>query len=171
MALFFDELGPHAAGLAGLCRDSETARLLRTGGEGLVEAIEASGLEPPDTPLLEWSDLMTIEESLERDAAGDMLEEAVDSGRLAPGAKGWRQRQAELIERHLITTDATGTAPLARIHAARRNAWLEFTPEGEQRALLEAATPIEGEARRLSRPRPRSSRWSGCSAGSQTVSS
>ncbi len=59
--------------------------MLRAGGEGFVEAIEASGLEPPDTPLLEWSDLMTIEESLERDAAGDMLEEAVDAGLLVPG--------------------------------------------------------------------------------------
>ena len=49
----------------------------------VLEAIEASGLEPPDTPLLEWSDLMTIEESLEREAVAEMLEQAIDSAVLA----------------------------------------------------------------------------------------
>lgn len=146
LAMFFDELGPHAAGLAALCRDAETTGLLRADGEGFVEAIEASGLEPPDTPLLEWSDLMTIEESLERDAAGDVLEDAVDDGLLVPGDKGWQQVQAELTERFLITPDGSGTTPLSRIHAARREAWLEMTADHDQRALLEAATPVEGEA-------------------------
>ncbi len=145
LAVFFDELGPQAAGLAALCRDAATVRLLRAKGEGFVEAIEASGLEPPDTPLLAWSDLMTIEESLERDAAGDMLEEAVDDGLLVPGDKGWQQVQAELIERFLITPDGSGATPLSRIHAARREAWLEMTADPGQRALLEAATLVEGE--------------------------
>lgn len=144
LALFFEELGPEAAGLAALCRDPETARLLRE-GEGFVEALEASGLEPPDTPLLEWSDLMTIEESLERDAVAEMLEEAVDHGLLVTGTQGWQQRQAELVERHLISVDANGTTPLARLHAARRQAWLELAGDDEQRTLLGAATPNEGE--------------------------
>jgi hypothetical protein len=140
LALFFDAFGPPSAPLAALCRDPETARLLRDQGEGLVEALEASGLEPPDTPLLEWSDLMTIEESLERDAVAEMLEQAVDGGHLVPGPPGWEQRQAELVERHLISQDESGTTPLARIHAARREAWLERFADDE-RALLEAATP------------------------------
>jgi hypothetical protein len=146
LAIFFDELGPQAAGLAALCRDAETTRLLRAGGEGFVEAIEASGLEPLDSPLLEWSDLMTIEESLERDAAGDFLEEAVDDGLLIPGDKGWQHVQAELTERFLITPDPSGTTPLSRIHAARREAWLEMTADREQQALLEAATPLDADA-------------------------
>lgn len=146
LAAFFDELGLQAAELAALCRGPETMGLLRAGGEGFVEAIEASGLEPPDTPLLEWSDLMTIEESLERNAAGDFLEEAVDEGLLVPGNKGWQQVQGELTERFLITPDQSGTTPLARIHAARRGTWLEMTADREQVALLEAATPPEGEA-------------------------
>jgi hypothetical protein len=60
LGLFFDEFGPSTAPLGALCRDPETSRLLRDEGEGFVEAIEASGLQPPDTPLLEWSDLMTL---------------------------------------------------------------------------------------------------------------
>lgn len=145
LARFFDELGAQAAGLAALCRSGETVRLLGAGGEGFVEAIETTGLEPPDTPLLEWSDLMSIEESLERDAVGEMLEQAVDDEQLVPGGKGWQQRQAELVESYLITPDATGTTPLARIHAARRQAWLEMTADDEQRALLEAVTPNPDE--------------------------
>jgi hypothetical protein len=138
--LFFDELGPPAAPLGALCRDPETTRLLRDEGEGFVEAIEASGLEPPDTPLLEWSDLMTLEESLEREAVADMLEQAVDDGHFVPGAPGWRQRQAELVERHLIGADESNTTRLGRLYAARREAWLERVADNE-RAPLEAATP------------------------------
>jgi hypothetical protein len=140
MGLFFDELGPAASDLATLCRDPKTTRLLQDRGEGFIEAIEASGLEPPDTPRLEWSDLMTIEESLERDAVAEMLEQAVDDGHLAPGAPGWRQRQAELVEDYLVA-ERSETTPLARIHAARRQAWLELFDDGEERALLEATTP------------------------------
>jgi hypothetical protein len=136
----FAELGAKAADLAALCRAPETLQLLREGGGGFVEAIEASGLEPPDTPLLEWSDLMTIEESLERDAVSEMLESAVDGGRLRPGEKGWKERQVELVEGHLISPDESGATPLARIHAARRESWLERVP-GEDQALLTRATP------------------------------
>jgi predicted nucleic acid-binding protein len=139
LGLFFDEFGQPAAPLVVLCRSPETTRLLRDEGEGFVEAIEASGLEPPDSPLLEWSDLMTIEESLEREAVAEMLEQAVDEGRLVPGAPGWRERQVELVERHLIRTDEGNATPLSRIHAARREAWLERAADDE-RALLETAT-------------------------------
>ena len=142
LGLFFDELGSQAAALAALCRDPATAKLLREGGKGFVGAIEASGLEPPDTPLLEWSDLMTFEEALERDAVSELLEEAVDDGRLSPGTKGWQQYQAELVERYLIGPDATGTTPLARVRAARREAWLESAGDG-WRSLLEVFAPNE----------------------------
>ncbi len=145
LGLFFDELGPRAGKLAALCRSPERARLLREGGEGFIEAIEASGLEPPDTPLLEWSDLMTIEESLESDAVAELLEQAVDEGHLVPGEKGWKERQAELVERHLISPDESGTTPLARIQSARREAWLERVADTD-RTLLEAATPSADEA-------------------------
>src|SRR5450755_1556358 len=74
VALFFDELGPRAGGLAEVCRGPETGRLVRGRAEGFIDAMEESGLEPPDTPLLEWSDYMSLEEALERDAVGDMLE-------------------------------------------------------------------------------------------------
>ena len=166
LATFFDELGPAAAPLSALCRDPETLRLLRDEGEGLVTAIEASGLEPPDTPSLEWSDLMTIEESLERDAVAEMLEEAVDTGQLVPGTRSWKERQVKLVEQHLTTSDARGTTPLARVLAVRRQAWLErFSDEGE-RALLEATTRNIDEVPAAVAAGRRSSLWCGYSAAS-----
>ncbi len=145
LALFFDELGPRADGLAGVCRGRETERLVRGRAEGFIDAMEESGLEPPDTPVLEWSGYMSLEEALERDAVGDMLEEEIDAGRLMPGAKGWKEVQIEAVERHLMTPEAGATSPLARIHAGRREAWLFGIEDRDERALLEAAVPLGGE--------------------------
>jgi hypothetical protein len=140
LACFFDEVGADAAPLAALCRSSQTAKLIRTRGKSLVAALERSGLEPPDTPLLAWSEFMSIEEALEHDLVAGVLEDAVDAGELIPGAKGWRQRQTELVERYLANPDASGTVPLDRIDSARRAAWLDLPGRGpEERNLLEQA--------------------------------
>jgi hypothetical protein len=139
LASFFDEVGAEAAPLAALCRSPETAALIRSGGKNLAAALERSGLEPPDTPPLSWSEFMSIEEALEHDLVASLLEDAVDNGQLVPGAKGWRQRQAELVEGYLSRPDESGTAPLARIHASRREAWLELPGRGAGRDLLERA--------------------------------
>ena len=141
LAAFFHEVGPEATGYAALCRDPQTAKILRVGGEGFVEAIETSGLEPPDTPVLEWSDLMTIEEALERDAVAEMLEQAVDEGRLVPGSPRWKKRQAELVEAYLTTPHRAEGTPLSRILTARRQAWLEWFTDRPARAFIEAVTP------------------------------
>jgi hypothetical protein len=139
LACFFDAVGAEAVPLAALCRSPQTAELIRSRGKKLATALERSGLEPPDTALLTWSEFMSIEEALEHDLVANLLEDALDKGELVPGAKGWRQRQAELVERYLTSPDACGTAPLARIHAARREAWLELPGRGGDRELLEHA--------------------------------
>ena len=140
LGCFFEFLGQEAMPLAALCRSSQTAELIRTRGRKLSSALERSGLEPPDTGLLAWSHLMTIEESLERDLVAGMLEHAVDTGQLVPGAKGWRQQQAELVDQYLTTPDASEIAPLSRIHAARREAWLDYPGRSiDERTLLEHA--------------------------------
>lgn len=61
-------------------------RLLREGGEGFAEAIQAAGHGPRDTSPPEWSDPMRIEESLGRDGVSEMLGEAIDGP--APGTTG-----------------------------------------------------------------------------------
>lgn len=140
LACFFDQVGAEAASLAALCRSAQTAEMIRTHGKNLAAVLERSGLEPPDTPLLAWSAFMAIEESLESDLLAAMLEDAIDVGELVPGAKGWRQRQTELVERYLANPDESGTAPIARIRAARRQNWLELPGRGpDERTLLEQA--------------------------------
>jgi hypothetical protein len=143
LACFFDQVGPEAAPLAAVCRSLQTAGMIRNGGKNLAAALERSRLEPPDTPLLVWSAFMSIEEALEHDLVAGMLEDAVDAGELVPGATGWRRYQAELVERYLANPDASGTAPLKRIHAARRSAWLDLPGRGpDERELLEHALAV-----------------------------
>lgn len=95
LATFFDEVGPEAAPLAALCRSLETAALIRSGGKNLAAALERSGLEPPDTPLLSWSEFMSIEEALEHDLVASLLEDTIDTGPTRPG----RQRLAATPDR------------------------------------------------------------------------
>lgn len=140
LACFFDEVGTEAAPLAALCRSPETATLIQSRGKNLAAALERSGLEPPDTPLLTWSEFMSIDEALEHDLVASLLEDAIDTGQLVPGAKGWRQHQTELVEGYLSRRDESGTPPLTRIHAARRAAWLELPGRNPaERNLLERA--------------------------------
>ena len=46
LAVFFDQFGPEANGYSALCRHPKTAKLVRDRGEGFVEAVATSGLEP-----------------------------------------------------------------------------------------------------------------------------
>jgi hypothetical protein len=139
LACFFDEVGAEAAPLAALCRSPETAQLIRSGSQKLATALERSGLEPPDTPVLAWSEFMSVEEALEHDLVATLLEEAIDAHELDPSRRGWRSRQSELVERYLTRPDESGTVPLTRIRAARRQAWLELPGRSGDHDLLEEA--------------------------------
>jgi hypothetical protein len=130
-----------------LCHSRETEQVIRSGGEGFVELMESSGLEPPDTQLFKWSDLMTVEESDERRAASHYLEDAIERGELEPGSPGWPERQQEVIEAFLATPDESGGTPLGRIRAARIEGWLgppTATDElgGDRRSRLVALLPL-----------------------------
>lgn len=107
-----------------LCRSPETERMIRTEGEGVVELLEHSGLEPPDTALLEWSDLMTQEEAMVREDASLYLEAAIEAGAFEPGVPGWRERQQEVMEAFLTAPDESGVTALRRVRTARLEAWL-----------------------------------------------
>jgi hypothetical protein len=150
LAELLDLAGPEAAPFAALCRSAETERLIRTDGEDSFELIDSSGLEPPDTELLEWRDLMSMEEAQEREAAAVFLEEAIDGGDLDPRAKDWRKTQRELLDGYLTTRSIGGDTPLDRIHAARIDDWLgpAGVPDGfggERRATLERLLPLLDE--------------------------
>jgi hypothetical protein len=97
-AALFDQLA--LEGYAAICRSRATvevhAAFDRSSEEGYAEmrrALEASGIEPPDTDSFSWGDVMRTEESLARSSAELALERAIDTGDLVVGGRGWRTCQ------------------------------------------------------------------------------
>ena len=101
---------------AGVCSSAETERIITAyaarhedGIAAYTEAIEASNAAPPDTELLAWGSVMGPQERAAYDACAAALELAFVSGELCVGARGWRTRRADLVDRWL-----TGGAVLSR---------------------------------------------------------
>jgi hypothetical protein len=102
-AELFDELA--LDGYAAICRSRATvevhAAFDRSAGAGYAamrRALDASGIEPPDTDSFRWGDVMGIEESMARSSAELALERAIDTGDLVVGGRGWRNRQREITD-------------------------------------------------------------------------
>ncbi|HXL89526.1 MAG TPA: hypothetical protein VN969_11230 [Streptosporangiaceae bacterium] len=116
---------------AGVCSSAGTEKIITSYADGheegiaaYTEAIDASNAAPPDTDLLAWGSVMGQQERSAYDACAAALELAFAAGELAAGARGWRIKRTELVNRWL-----TGPAPdgsdtwLSRISAERIEAW------------------------------------------------
>jgi hypothetical protein len=108
-----------AADYAPLCRAPQTldqialweasdARARRA----LGRLLDASGIEPPDTPLLAWSAVMGFVEAQAREDVAYALEVALEAGSLGIGT-AFKRRQAEVI------ADVLTRERLASIHDER----------------------------------------------------
>jgi hypothetical protein len=93
---------------AGVCSSAETERIITAyaarhedGIAAYTEAIEASNAAPPDTELLAWGSVMGPQERAAYDACAAALELAFASRELCVGARGWRTRRADLVDRWL----------------------------------------------------------------------
>ncbi len=100
-AVLFDELGLH--GYAAICRSEATAKVHaafdqsdKAGRAALRKAIERSGIDPPDMDDFEWSSVMRTEEAQARSAVEAALEEAIYTGEMSVGGKGWLVIQARV---------------------------------------------------------------------------
>jgi hypothetical protein len=118
------ELTP-AAGYAPLCRDSQTLdqiALWETSNararRALGRLLDASGIEPPDTPSLAWSSVMGLVAAQAREEVSYELELALEAGSLTPGTADFKRRQAEFVTDVLMHDDR-----LASIHAERLQQW------------------------------------------------
>ncbi|MPZ89578.1 MAG: hypothetical protein GEU81_16245 [Nitriliruptorales bacterium] len=140
----FDLLG--LSRYAAICRSSTTAKVLdaynRSEAEGkkaFNKADIASGVRPPDIAELVWGPVMGMEESAALSAAAEFLELAIVSGGLVPGARGWKQRQADLVRTCLSTprVESGGRALLDVIRAERLETWLSGRRSPSRRRLLE----------------------------------
>lgn len=149
----FLELVGGAGAYAEICASEQTMRMLRaweveeqSAGELLREALEASGLEPPDTDELRWRSMMGFEEARLRDRIALELECAVEEGRLDPVAGDFKGRQAELVTAFLHNPDAglDGRPLLDQVAEERLEQWAGHGSQ-EHRAILAAVVSRLGE--------------------------
>jgi hypothetical protein len=144
-----ERLGGRAASYAEVCRLKETDELLcaweaedpraRT---RFRELLDSSGIEPPDTELIAWGSVMGLQEALVRDEVATALEEAIEDGRLSPGAPGFRRRQAEVAEAALHEPADTDPA-VTRLEAVRSERVERWITRGNTRGGPERSAIIE----------------------------
>lgn len=152
---------------AGVCASTGTEMIITAYADGheegiaaYTEAIEESNAAPPDTELLAWGSVMGSQERAAYDACAAALEIAFASGELSVGARGWRTRRVDIVNRWLtgrpeisalspIATDETVHGPdgapgtdtwLGRISAERIDAWAHGRP-GERSRLARELIP------------------------------
>ncbi|EWC63457.1 hypothetical protein UO65_1134 [Actinokineospora spheciospongiae] len=121
---------------AGLCRSAVTHEILDAAAdrpryrELVAAAWAASGVWPPDTPVLSWADDGGPVETALHAACGRLLEEAVDQGTLPADGSGEPMRVG-LVMRLLTSPESEGEESwFARLLDERLDAW--FTRRGSQ---------------------------------------
>jgi hypothetical protein len=159
---------------AGVCSSAGTEKIINAYADGheegiaaYTEAIEESNAAPPDTELLAWGSVMGSQERAAYDACAAALELAFASGELSVGARGWRTKRVDIVNRWLTgrpTGDLDGGAELGqaldggaepgpaldgspgtdtwlgRISAERIDAWAHGRP-GERSRLARGLIP------------------------------
>lgn len=133
------------------------------GFERFRAEVEGSGLEPPDTELLQWGDLMSPEEAYARDAVADALEAAIVAGEYTPGARGWRAKAVEITRRTLaeqirpiLPTDLRTYRRIDLVLGSRIEQWAAATGDEQHRELRRsiAARFLDGPAAIAPEPPP-----------------
>lgn len=149
LARTLEYVGGRAATYAEVCRSPETDELLCAweyedpdAWRRLRELLEGSGIEPPDTDLLAWSQMMGPAEARVREEVATALEVAIEDGRLTPGATGFRHQQAQVAKAALREPWAEDDAltRLQLVQAERLERWMTHGRWGggpERRAILE----------------------------------
>lgn len=113
------------------------SRSAQEGFATFTKAMQATGIQPPDTPALAWSQIMGSDEAMVLDAAQRMLESAMDAGAFTPGARSWRSAQRNLVDAWLRapSTLFAGRAPVDVVHAERTVDWAD-SGTAARRAIL-----------------------------------
>ncbi len=143
---------------AGVCSSAGTEKIITAYAEGheegiaaYTEAIEESNAAPPDTELLAWGSVMGSQERAAYDACAAALELAFASGELSVGARGWRTKRLDIVNRWLTGRPEIPASPpaddtpgndtwLSRISAERIDAWAHGRP-GERSRLARGLIP------------------------------
>lgn len=166
LARTLEYLGDRAATYAEVCRSPEAEELLcaweaddPAAARRFLELLERSGVEPPDTDLITWGQVMGFEEERARNEVATALEEAIEDGRLTPGSRGFRRRQAQVANEALLGpwSGGPGFSRFDAVRAERFKRWLErghALGSAERQVILERVAgvvaadprPVEREA-------------------------
>ncbi|HEX2299949.1 MAG TPA: hypothetical protein VHH34_15805, partial [Pseudonocardiaceae bacterium] len=119
------------------------ARSARHGSVACATAMQATGVQPPDTDTLAWAAVMGGEESRAFGTVQRMLESALDEGRLSIADENWPAQQSKLVGDWLRTPagDFAGRAPLDVIHDERAADWAD-AGTAARRSILRATLPL-----------------------------
>jgi hypothetical protein len=106
-------------------------------------AAQRSGIEPPSTELLTWGSTMGPAEAFAQESVATTLELAVAAGELVPGARGWRDRQADLTVTVLRAPRASldGGCAYDRVLRERLARWIRGTRSTTRSAVLSPLEP------------------------------
>jgi len=130
---------------AEICRSETTRGILRAYEQDDAEGLKAfhradiaSGIRPHDLPEFEWGRAMGWEESRALSTTAELLELAVASGDLVPGARGWKGRQQQLVRTHLNEprSELAGQTFAQVILTERMEAWLETRRSETRHSIL-----------------------------------
>ena len=170
---------------AGVCSSTGTEKIINAYADGheegiaaYTEAIEESNAAPPDTELLAWGSVMGSQERAAYDACAAALELAFASGELSVGARGWRTRRLDIVNRWLTGRPGGRPGPTpsrASLRTARMGpipGWAGSARSGSTRGRTAGRASGRGWPAASSRacsshprsPRTRCPRCAGCSA-------
>ncbi len=148
-AALFEELGLDR--YADIVRSPETQEILagwrrspQLGSKQFLAAQAASGVEPPDTDLIQWGPIMGPREAAGRHAVERGLEEAIVKGELVPGSKRWKQVAADVCDRTLTASlaELAGQTPLTLAVTERVETWVTTARVDEHRRWREHAARL-----------------------------
>jgi hypothetical protein len=152
---------------AGVCAAADTEQIITSYANGheegitaYTEAVDTSNTAPPDTEMLAWGSVMGPRERAAYEACAAALELAFAAGDLVTGARGWRTRRMDLVNRWLTgpesvtqptrpsdvdhVIDLRGDDPqdtwLSQISAERIDAWARGRA-GERSRLARVLIP------------------------------
>ncbi|MDX6236273.1 MAG: hypothetical protein QOG10_1088, partial [Kribbellaceae bacterium] len=141
---------------AAICRALETHLIIgayvesdEKGFAAYEKAMQESGIEPPKTELLAWSEYMGPAELAIWDRLSSTLERAIAAGDLDPGARGWKKTAERVSEQFLSSAGPDGRVPVEVVETERLKRWaLDCGPDRQRlrRSLLpllsEVAVPV-----------------------------